>query len=130
MRTIYTYNGSANSDLNSIQTFLNNISENLLKYIHDDEQFFDIKLILNELVVNGATHGNKNSIDKKVFLDMELTSRGIKIQVRDEGSGIDFDIKSYDVNERKCSGRGLVIVDALTDNLICRENEVIAVKYL
>ena len=130
MNVLYNFNGSVESDLDSVKTFLKTVLEKLNFYIDDEDSFFDIKLILNELVVNGVIHGNKENSEKKVFLDVTLDDKGIIINVRDEGKGIDYDVSSYKVEDMKCSGRGLVLVEALSDNLILRNNEIIAVKYL
>lgn len=130
MEILYSFNGSVNSDLKSVKAFLSNIIERLETYIKDEEMFFDIRLILNELIVNGAIHGNKKSLDKKVFVSMTIDEKNITIHVRDEGEGIDYDFSSYNVDEMKCCGRGLVLVEALTDDLILKKNEIIAIKYL
>lgn len=130
MEILYSFNGSVNSDLKSVKAFLSNIIERLETYIKDEEMFFDIRLILNELIVNGAIHGNKKSLDKKVFVSMTIDEKNITIHVRDEGEGIDYDFSSYNVDEMKCCGRGLVLVEALTDDLILKKNEIIGIKYL
>lgn len=130
MEILYSFNGSVNSDLESVKTFLKNILEKLGTYIKDEEMFFDIRLILNELIVNGVIHGNKKNSDKKVFVNMTIDENNITINVRDEGEGIDYDFTSYNVDEMRCCGRGLVLVDALTDDLILKKNEIIAIKYL
>lgn len=128
MNSIYNFQGSVCSDLALVKDFLKKTIFNLEKFIMDEEIIYDIRLIINELVVNGALHGNELNEEKKVFLKIDLDRDSIKILVRDEGSGIDYDSSSYDCNSLKCSGRGLFIVEALTDNLVLKGNEVIAIK--
>jgi serine/threonine-protein kinase RsbW len=128
MDSIYKYNGFINSDLSCIKSFLDNAIKNLDEYIVDDEKLFDIKVILNELVINGAMHGNKEYFEKKVYLDLSLNDDRLKIKVRDEGLGVKVDNSEYNCRDFKCSGRGLMIVEALTDELILNNNEVIAIK--
>lgn len=130
MEVIYSFSGSVKSDLDSVKIFLKTILEKLTEYIDDEDLFFDIRLILNELIVNGAIHGNCENINKLVFLTLILDQEGIKINVKDEGCGINHEIDSYDVEDMKCSGRGLILVEALTDCLILDRNEIFAVKYI
>lgn len=130
MNVLFNYNGSVESNLESVKKFLQSVLDKLDSHIEDEDSFFDIKLILNELVVNGVVHGNKGNTEKKVYLDVTLDEKGITINVKDEGKGIDYDVSSYNVDEMKCSGRGLLLVEALSDNLILKSNEIIVVKYL
>ena len=130
MDTLYKFKGFVNSDLSLIKNFLDSAMKDLNPFIRDQEKLFDIKVILNELVVNGAMHGNEEDLDKKVCLKLILDSDSLKIIVKDEGRGVDFDTALYDCTQKRCNGRGLLIVEALTDQLILNDNEVIAIKNL
>ncbi len=130
MDTLYRFNGSVYSDLSLIKGFLDSAMRDLNPYIADQEKLFDIKVILNELVINGAIHGNQEDLRKKVYLNLLIKDDFLKIIVSDEGRGVSHDTSSYDCGEKKCNGRGLVIVEALTDQLILNHNEVIAIKNL
>ena len=130
MDTLYKFKGFVNSDLSLIKNFLDSAMKDLNPYIRDQEKLFDIKVILNELVVNGAMHGNEEDLNKKVFLKLILDRDSLKIIVKDEGRGVDFDTALYDYTQKRCNGRGLLIVEALTDQLILNNNEVIAIKKL
>lgn len=130
MNTLYNYKGFVKSDLSLIKSFLDIAISKLNPYIIDEDKLFDIKVILNELVINGAMHGNCEDLNKKVYLDLILNEDFLKIIVKDEGRGVAFDTSLYDCTKKCCSGRGLVIVEALTDKLILKNNEVIAIKYL
>lgn len=130
MNVIYKFDDSVTSDLFSIEPFVKGAVSELEGFIDDRDAIFDIKLILNELVVNGAMHGNCKDCSKKVRLKMVMDKKSLMIIVKDEGDGIDYeslrdDCKSWDFN-----GRGLFIVEALTDELILHDNEVIAIKNL
>ena len=52
----------------------------------------------------------------------------IRIEVKDEGIGIDYDFSTYDPLDLKCSGRGLILVHGLSDELIVKNNCIIAIK--
>lgn len=127
----FLYKGSVCSELDAIKDFVNNTMNNLRNVVHDNDLMFDIKLILNELIVNGALHGNECLETKNVDLSLELHEDRIIIEVKDEGKGIaDLDLGRYNPTDLKSWGRGLVLVNGLTDEFYVEENKVIAVKYI
>lgn len=128
MDTLYKFKGSVHSDLDYVKSFLESALSNLNYYIYNEELLCDIKLILNELVINGVLHGNEEDGNKRVYLNVTLNEDYITIVVTDEGKGVEYDCSDYDPQELKCSGRGLLLVEALTDRLILDENQVIAIK--
>lgn len=128
MDALYKFRGSVHSDLGCVKTFLDSALSSLNHYIYDEELLFEIKLILDELVINGVLHGNGSDWHKKVHLHVTLDEASIIIKVQDEGSGVVCDTTTYNPYDLKTSGRGLIIVQALTDDLILQDNQVIAIK--
>lgn len=126
----FKYSGIVCSDLDMIRNFVDEVLNKLGKLIKDNDTMFDIKLILNELIINGVLHGNNCITTKCVKLNLEVKDNKITIQVEDEGQGIDYDLGSYDPNDLKCCGRGLVIVNGLSDEFYIEKNKVIAVKLI
>ncbi|MDO5713849.1 MAG: ATP-binding protein [Tissierellia bacterium] len=124
------FQGSVPSDLNVVKDFLSTATNHLQQYIYDENLRFDLNLIINELVVNGVLHGNQGNRNKWVSLDIGLMYDCIEIRVKDEGKGIDYDPQKYCLNEKLCSGRGLILVSALSDKLVFEENEVIVIVNL
>ncbi len=130
MAVEFKYSGTVCSDLEEIKNFVDDILIKVNNILEDNDILFDIRLILNELIINGAMHGNDYIQTKCVKLTLELKDNKITIQVEDEGEGISFDVKSYDPTDLKCNGRGLVIVNGLSDELYIKNNKVIAIKNL
>lgn len=126
----YTYRGSLCSDLGLVKSFIENILEKLEEMIDDKETIFEVRLIMNELIINGIFHGNKYIESKKVQVILELKDHKVVIHVKDEGTGIHYDFESYNPMELKCKGRGLILVEGLSDELIMERNMITAVKYL
>lgn len=126
----FRYSATVCSDLNMIKNFIDEILNKINCIVEDKDTIFDIKLILNELIVNGVMHGNQSSTSKCVKLLLEIKNKQIKIQVEDEGQGINYDFESYDPQELNFCGRGLVIVNGLSDEFYIQENKVIAVKHI
>lgn len=126
----FSYRGSVCSDLELVQNFINGILNKLHKSIDDPDILFDLRLILNELVINGVFHGNECLDTKYVNLRLEVKDNKVKIEVRDEGKGIDFDFQSYNPENLSFGGRGLVLVRGLSDELYIDRNKIIAIKEL
>jgi serine/threonine-protein kinase RsbW len=126
----YFYRGKVCSDLDTIRDFIDKTLVNLDKFIKDEDIMFDIRIILNELIVNGALHGNDCMTSKCVSLKLEMVENKLIIEVEDEGGGIDYDLCSYDPNDLKSCGRGLVLVNGLSDEFHVEKNKVISIKHI
>ena len=97
----------------------------------DESTLFELKVILNELIINAIKHGNSYDSSKSVKICAEFSAKGyVTISVEDEGEGYDFNCykadsgEIYNVNEicefPEC-GRGILIVRELCNSL--RYNE-------
>lgn len=124
----FAYYGSICSDLGLIKNFIDEILKQLNHIINNRDTMFDIRLILNELVINGVFHGNECIDSKCVDLSLKVKDNQIIIEVKDEGKGIDYDFSEYNPLDLKCGGRGLILVKGLSDELIVRKNRIIAIK--
>lgn len=97
-----------------------------------DENYFDIKVILNELIINAIEHGNECDCSKCINVSAELTDDGfLCIMVKDEGKGYDTEeinqkcMKNCDISDisqlDEC-GRGMQIVKSLSDRIRVSDN--------
>ncbi len=123
----YHFCGCVKSDLDKIKYFVDSRIEDLNRYIVDDARLFEIKLIVNELIINGAIHGNEMSNKKSVYLNIDFQNDMLLIRVRDEGDGIEFDESEYDPSKMNSHGRGLVLVNGLVDKLEMEKNIIRAI---
>ncbi|SHE75940.1 serine/threonine-protein kinase RsbW [Tissierella praeacuta DSM 18095] len=126
----FKYSGIVCSDLDMIKNFVEDVLKKLNNIIENNDIMFDIRLILNELVINGVLHGNDCITSKCVKLSLEVKENTLTIQVEDEGTGIDYNLESYDPSDLKCCGRGLVIVNGLSDEFYIQKNKVTAIKHI
>lgn len=126
----FKYTGTICSDLEMIRNFIDEVLKKLNHIITNKDAMFDIKLILNELVINGVLHGNNCVVSKCVKLSLEVNGNTVTIQVEDEGKGINYDLESDDPTVLDCNGRGLVIVNGLSDEFYIQKNKVTAVKHI
>ena len=60
----------------------------------DDCVKFELKVILNELILNAIKHGNKNEFSKKVKISVSISKSGyVFFLIEDEGEGYDYKCK-------------------------------------
>ena len=61
-----------------------------IKFPLSEEKFFDIRLVLSELVMNAFKHSKSDEF-VDIFLNNDYSDSEIKITVEDYGCGFDFD---------------------------------------
>ena len=90
--------------------------------LEEDEQY-EINLILHELISNGVIHGNKKLCTKSLIaIIQKVSDQKIAICIQDEGQGFQYhDVfhdqvpsEEYLLSER---GRGLKLVHAMCDSV-------------
>ncbi|NLW41944.1 MAG: ATP-binding protein [Tissierellia bacterium] len=123
----YHFCGCVISDLEKIKYFIENRMEELNRYIPDDTKMFEIKLIVNELIINGALHGNELSRKKTVYVNIDFNGDMLFIKVRDEGKGIKYRMEDYNPEDMLSTGRGLILVNGLVDELKLDKNAIQAI---
>jgi len=91
------------------------------KYKISEETFANMMICLNEAVINAITHGNKQSPEKKVFVNVDIEQKKIVWTVADEGDGFDYNnLKDPTAPENleNLTGRGVFILKQLSDQFI------------
>ena len=97
-----------------------------------EEDIYDLKLALNEAILNAIFHGNSGKTDKKVYIKAvwDYDSGELKISIRDEGEGFNFqEIEGEGLTLRE-GGRGILLIREVMDELyfIPPGNEMVLVK--
>ena len=90
-----------------------------------EEVLFDLKVILNEVLINAILHGNRGDESKRVKIDAGITEKGdVFLVIEDEGTGYDFDeicakhkSAAANLDDIIESGRGIMIVKGLCDKI-------------
>ncbi len=101
----------------------------------DKEVFFDIRLCLEEAVINAMKYGNNFNKDLPVSINCSLSCDRFEMTVRDRGKGFDHtnlpDPRS-NKNILKHGGRGLFLICNLMDEVKFNDsgNEIKMVKFL
>ncbi|MDP3467138.1 MAG: ATP-binding protein [Daejeonella sp.] len=110
------------SRIDSITIVENFIDELSTKYSFSDELYANVLTCLSEAVINAIVHGNRENLDKKVYINLEvIEEKRLIFTISDEGEGFDFnnipDPTAPD-NIEKLSGRGVFIIKKLADQCI------------
>lgn len=124
------YSDSVLTDIDMIREFNDKVVKLVNNYIKDEDIIFDVKLILNELTINSALHGNRLDPEKLITVYVHIQDSLLRIIVKDQGTGVSTAIPSRKCNKDFVGGRGLCLVDALVDEMETCYNRVICVKYL
>ncbi|MBM7581973.1 serine/threonine-protein kinase RsbW [Caldicoprobacter guelmensis] len=94
----------------------------------EEEEDYEFRLIINELIVNGIVHGNKCYEDKILTVIVHaLDDTTVSICIRDQGKG--FNYKKIERGIFPCDsflflerGRGLKIVQSICDDIKFSKN--------
>ncbi len=140
METDCTFKTHITTDTTIICESVQNILFFLQKHIAiPDDQIFEVKVILNELLINAMIHGNKNNPSKKVYIEVCICNNQIYVIVEDEGEGV-YETKIEKLSSKHLQqndilyldecGRGLKIVSSLCSSIKRNEkgNRVTVVK--
>lgn len=112
------------SELKFIRTVIREIMDYLC-YVFpslSSEDYFDCKLIYNELLINAVIHGNENDKNKSVSVTIEIVDEdSIYSTITDEGNGFDYNRMLNEIENKDRllleSGRGIQLVQSLTNEL-------------
>jgi serine/threonine-protein kinase RsbW len=99
----------------------------------------DVIIALDEAIVNAIKHGNKNDPSKTVRIVADLSPRGARFTVRDEGHGFSRDGLPDPTDPLRLlvpSGRGLLLISHIMDevrhndcgNEICMSRRVARIR--
>ena len=108
------------SDLKSIPEIIHDLIDKIKTLPFSEGQVHDIKLSLEEALVNAMKHGNKFDPALLVTVQIGTDSRALVITVADQGQGFDFrsipDPTKPD-NLQKLSGRGVLLIRSHMDEV-------------
>lgn len=139
MLSVEALNFEISSDINSISSTVSGVMQYLdaSSFNINECLIFDIRVILNELLINSIFHGNKKDLDKKIIIRVGVSKKGyFFIFVEDEGKGYDFkrflnrETPHQELTEMKEYGRGVMIIENLCDRIKFNRkgNKVIVLK--
>ena len=123
------------SEISQVQTASAEVLRFLKPVSLSDDKLFDIRLCLEEALINAIKYGNKLDKNTKVYLSVEYDREAVRIVVEDKGQG--FNPKSIrscisDENLLNNCGRGVYLIHRLMDevNYNDKGNRVSMVKFV
>jgi len=117
MKSIVKEISSVKNNINEVEKILTNVNND---FRLPETEFKNLIIAVSEIVMNAIVHGNKLDEKKMVRVSVDFDDKQLKITIKDEGNGFDFDKKqdpTLDENIFKSSGRGLYIVKSLIENV-------------
>ena len=86
-----------------------------------EDVYGNVMVAVTEAVNNAIIHGNKQDLDKKVFIDFEVVNQyRLVVRVKDEGPGFDpnsLPDPTSPENLINIGGRGVFLMEQLSDEL-------------
>ena len=96
---------------------------------------FDIRLAIEEALINAIKYGNKENNDKSIEVKLRTDDEKVEIEIKDEGPGYDYHhipIPIVDENLERLSGRGVYLIKKIMDKVafLDKGSRIKMVKYL
>lgn len=123
------------SDLSEVQKASAKVLDDLKPLSLNEAVRFDIRLCLEEALINAMKYGNRLCRDLDVLLAVEYDAASVSLVVEDQGSGFDVS-RLQDCTEEKNllrnRGRGVYLIHQLMDRVEYNDkgNRLVMVKYL
>ncbi|MDD3374409.1 MAG: ATP-binding protein [Candidatus Omnitrophica bacterium] len=108
------------SRLNVIPDFLSEVVSLLKRNKIEEQKIFEIKLCLEEALVNSIKHGNKLDERLNVTTQVRINSDCIEIDLEDQGQGFDLgslEDPTIEKNLCKLCGRGVFLIKEQMDKV-------------
>ncbi|MTI19680.1 ATP-binding protein [Fulvivirga sp. RKSG066] len=121
MNTIKIQIPSLAENIRMIESFIDNAKD---KFQLDDDIYGNIMIAVTEAVNNAIKHGNKNDKSKNVALQLSLEDSQIRFEIRDAGTGFDYENlpdPTAPENLAKPGGRGIFLMKNLSDEVTFKE---------
>ena len=123
------------TDLLKVQDASSEVLKFLKPLVSSDPLLFDVRLCLEEALINAMKYGNGLDRNKMVTMNVEFRREAVLISVEDQGEGFKPDTLrdcTEEENLLKSSGRGVHLMRRLMDKVEynAKGNCVLMVKYL
>ena len=123
------------SNLNNIRTAVAEVLDMLKAAEADESDIFDIRLCIEEALINAIKYGNRLDEKLKVVIDVAHNGNKVAISIEDQGKGFDYrDIPdpTEESNLLKAKGRGVFLIKHLMDELEFNKkgNRISMIKHL
>ena len=108
------------SNLNNVKKSVDKILTLLKDLKAEDSDLFDVRLCLEESLINAIKYGNGLNEDLKVVIGVSHNNNKVTITVEDQGPGFDYQAlpdPTKEENLLKPRGRGVFLIKHLMSNV-------------
>ena len=108
------------SDLKVIPEIALSIFKKLQSLAIKEDDLFDVRLALEEALINAARHGNKLDKNKEIYIKVKVLPQSIELEIKDQGNGFDYKklpLPTDEQNLEKTSGLGVFLIKELMDEV-------------
>ena len=113
------------STIENLSIVENLVEEISTKNIINEDMLGNVMVCVTEAVTNAIEHGNKNEINKSVYVNYKTTDNKLIFKIKDEGEGFDFKNipdPTLPENIEKENGRGVFLIKNLADEVMFDKN--------
>ncbi len=123
------------SDIKHIRKISTRMVNSLLQRNIDKSVIFDVRLSVEEAILNAIEHGNRRDASLAVDVFFEIDDEKIEITIEDKGKGFSHSAlpdPTTDENILRAHGRGVYLINKLMDDIRYNEkgNRVKLTKFL
>jgi len=121
------------ADLVNLRLVEKAIDELSLELDLSDEVYGNVLVATMEATNNAIIHGNNSDPGKLVKIEMMLEKKELKVHIEDQGHGFDYSTvpdPTAPENLEKINGRGIFLMERLSDEILYLENgRIVVLKF-
>ena len=121
------------ADLVNLRLVEKAIDELSLELDLSDEVYGNILVATMEATNNAIIHGNNSDPKKLVKIEMMMEHKELKVHIEDQGHGFDYSTvpdPTAPENLEKINGRGIFLMERLSDEILYLENgRIVVLKF-
>ena len=121
--------------IKDVPRFTKDLLRELIPFKVHKDSIFDIRLAIEEALINAIKYGNKENNNKIIEVKLSADDEKVEIEIKDEGSGYDYQhipIPVVDENLERLSGRGVYLIKKIMDKVafLDKGSRIKMVKFL
>ena len=121
------------ADLGNLRLVEKAIDELSMELDLSDEVYGNVLVATMEATNNAIIHGNNSDPEKMVKIEMLMDQRELQVHIEDQGQGFDYSTvpdPTAPENLEKINGRGIFLMERLSDEILYLENgRIVVLKF-
>lgn len=121
------------ADLVNLRLVEKAIDELSMELELSDEVYGNVLVATMEATNNAIIHGNNSDPSKTVKIEMLLDNKELRVHIEDQGHGFDYSTvpdPTAPENLEKINGRGIFLMERLSDEILYLENgRIVVLKF-